>query len=126
NIFIFGLTAEEAVERRRRGPGARETIAGNPALQQVLDAVGNGVFSPDEPHRFRELADDLIGNDHFLVTADFDAYAAAQRRVAEKWHDRRAWWRSSVLNTANVGWFSSDRAIGEYAEDIWNVAPRPH
>jgi starch phosphorylase len=124
HIFIFGLTAEEASERRRRGPGARETIAAQPALQQVLDAIAYGVFSPDEPQRYRELVDELTGNDHFLVTVDFDAYAAAQRRVAERWHDKRAWWRSSVLNTANVGWFSSDRTIREYAADIWNVTPR--
>ena len=83
-----------------------------------------GVFSPDEPQRYRELVDELTGNDHFMVTADFAAYAAMQSRVAAQWHDRRAWWRASVLNTANVGWFSSDRAIREYAEDIWNVMPR--
>jgi starch phosphorylase len=124
HIFIFGLTAEEAVERRRRGPGARETVAAQPALQQVLDAIAYGVFSPDEPQRYRELVEELTGNDHFLVTADFDAYATAQRRVAERWHDRRAWWRSSVMNTANVGWFSSDRTIREYADEIWNVRPR--
>jgi starch phosphorylase len=124
NIFIFGLTAEEATERRRRGPGARETIAAQPALQQVLDAIAYGVFSPEEPQRYRELVDELTGNDHFLVTADFEAYVTAQRRVDARWHNRRAWWHSSVLNTANVGWFSSDRTIREYAEDIWNVAPR--
>jgi starch phosphorylase len=123
NIFIFGLTAEEATERRRRGPGARETIATQPALQQVLDAIAYGVFSPEEPQRYRELIDELTGNDHFLVTADFDAYATAQRQVAARWRNRRAWWQSSVLNTANVGWFSSDRTIREYAEEIWNVAP---
>ena len=116
NIFIFGLTAEEVVERRRRGPGARETIAGLPVLQEVLDAVAYGVFSPDEPQRYRELVDELTGNDHFMVTADFDAYADAQGEVAARWRDRRAWWRASVLNTANVGWFSSDRTIREYAD----------
>ncbi len=124
NIFIFGLTAEEVVERRRRGPGARETIAGLPVLQEVLDAVAYGVFSPDDPQRFRELVDEVSGNDHFMVTADFGAYVAMQRQVAARWLDRHAWWRASVLNTANVGWFSSDRAIREYAEDIWNVVPR--
>ncbi len=124
NIFIFGLTAEEAAERRLRGPSARETIDRQPALQRVLDAIAYGVFSPDEPQRFRELVDELTGNDHFLVTADFEAYAATQRTVAERWHDSRAWWRSSVLNTANLGWFSSDRAIRQYAEEIWNVMPR--
>jgi starch phosphorylase len=124
NIFIFGLTAEGAEERRHRGPGPRETIAGLPVLQQVLDAVSYGVYSPDEPQRFHELIDELVGNDHFLVTADFAAYAAKQAEVSARWRDQRAWWRSSVLNTAHVGWFSSDRAIREYAEDIWNVVPR--
>jgi starch phosphorylase len=124
HIFIFGLTAEEATERRRNGPSARETIATQPALQQVLDAVDNGVFCPDEPHRYRDLMDELTGADHFLVTADFEAYLQAQRGVDERWRDQRAWWRSSVQNTANVGWFSSDRTIREYAQDIWDVAPR--
>jgi starch phosphorylase len=123
NIFIFGLTADEAIERRRHGPGARETIDGVPILREVLDAISYGVFSPDEPNRFQELVDELYGNDHFLVTADFAAYAETQGRVAARWHDPIAWWRSSVLNTAHVGWFSSDRAIREYAEDIWNVVP---
>ena len=124
NIFIFGLTADEAEERRHRGPSARETIAGLPVLQHVLDEVRDGVFSPTEPQRFAELIDELVGNDHFQVTADFAAYAATQGQVSARWRDQRGWWRSSVLNTANVGWFSSDRAIREYAADIWNVTPR--
>ena len=74
NIFIFGLTAEQAAERRRHGLSARETIAGSPELHAVLDAVGTGVFSPDEPHRYRELVDILTDHDHFMVCADFDAY----------------------------------------------------
>jgi starch phosphorylase len=90
-------------------------------LREVLDEIGSGVFSPDEPERYRELVDVLTHHDHFMVSADFDSYAAAQRTVAAKWHDRPAWWRSSVLNTARVGWFSSDRTIREYAEEIWNV-----
>jgi starch phosphorylase len=124
NIFIFGLTAEEVAERRWRGPGARETIAGLPVLQEVLNAVAHGMFSRDEPQRFHELVNELRGNDHFMVTADFAAYAATQGEVAARWQDQRAWWRSSVLNSAGVGWFSSDRAIREYAADIWNVEPR--
>jgi starch phosphorylase len=124
HMFIFGLTAEEIADRRRNGPGPRETLAASPALQEVLDAVGNGVFSPDDPHRFAELVDELANHDHFMVAADFEAYAAAQRMVADLWHDRRAWWRASVQNTARVGWFSSDRAIREYAEGIWNVPVR--
>ena len=64
---------------------------------------------------------DLTAGDWFMVTADFDAYAETQREVADRWCDRHAWWRSSVLNTAHMGWFSSDRSIREYAADIWGV-----
>jgi starch phosphorylase len=124
NIFIFGLTAEQVLERRRNGLSARETITGSPDLQAVLDAIRSGVFSPDDPHRYGELVDILTDHDHFLVTGDFEAYVAAQRQVAARWHDRSTWWRASVLNTARMGWFSSDRAIREYAEDIWNVVPQ--
>jgi starch phosphorylase len=124
NIFIFGLTAEQAEERRRQGLSAREAIAASPALQAVLDAIRSGVFSPDEPQRYRELVDLLTDNDYFLVNADFDAYVAAQQLVAERWRDTGAWWRTSVLNTARMGWFSSDRSIREYAAEIWNVVPQ--
>ena len=121
NIFIFGLTAAQAEARRAEGIGAEAAIAGSPALRRALDAVGDGLFSPAEPERFRDLVDVLTHHDHFLVTADFDAYAEAQRRVDARWRDPAAWWRSSVLNTAGMGWFSSDRAIREYCGDIWNV-----
>jgi starch phosphorylase len=124
NIFIFGLTAEQAEERRRHGLSARETIAASPELQAVLDAIGSGVFSPDEPQRYSELVDLLTDHDYFLVTADFDAYVAAQQLVAERWRDTASWWRASVMNTAGMGWFSSDRAIREYAAEIWNVVPQ--
>jgi starch phosphorylase len=124
NIFIFGLTAPEVEERRKHGLGARETIAASPVLRAVLDAVGSGVFSPEEPRRYHELVQGLTDYDYFATMADFEAYVAAQRLVAERWRNRSAWWRSSVLNTARMGWFSSDRAIREYATDIWNVTPQ--
>ena len=115
-------------DRRRSGAApraaasiARETIAASVPLQRALDAIASGLFSPSDPDRFRDLVDVLTYHDHFLVSADFDSYAAAQRQVAAKWRDQAAWWRSSILNTAGVGWFSSDRAIREYCDDIWNV-----
>ncbi|MGA2126688.1 MAG: glycogen/starch/alpha-glucan phosphorylase [Xanthobacteraceae bacterium] len=122
NIFIFGLTAGQVQGRRTQGIDARETIAASPMLADALDAIGSGAFSPDDPNRFRDLVDGLTSADYFLVTADFEAYFAAQRAVDARWLDQPSWWRSSVLNTAHVGWFSSDRAIREYAEDIWHVA----
>jgi starch phosphorylase len=125
NIFIFGLTAEQVSSRKQRGWDPRDAIDQSPSLREVLDAVGSGVFSPDQPDRFRDLVDAMHGHDQFLVTADFDSYAACQRDVADRWHDRAAWWRSSVLNTARTAWFSSDRTISEYAADIWNIPVVP-
>ena len=124
NIFIFGLTAEEVAARRARGIDARETIAHSPMLREVLESIQDGAFSPDDRHRYAPLVDMLTYHDYFLVTADFDAYVSTQMNVARRWRDRKSWWRSAILNTARTGWFSSDRAIAEYAEDIWNVPVR--
>ena len=121
NIFIFGLTAEEVLERRQKGIGTRDIVAASPMLQQLLDQVGNGVFSPGQPDLYRGLVDTLLDHDHFMVLPDFAAYAATHRTAGKRFEDPKAWRRSSMLNVAHVGWFSSDRAIREYAEDIWNV-----
>ncbi len=126
NIFIFGLTAEQIEQRRRDGIDSRQAIAASMNLERALDAIGSGLFSPEEPDRYRELVDGLTNGDHFMVTADFDSYVSCQREVEARWRDKAAWWRSSALNTANVGWFSSDRAIREYCEDIWNVPLAGH
>jgi starch phosphorylase len=125
NIFIFGLTAEEVEARRAQGIDARETLAKSPILAEVLESIGSGVFSPGEPDRYKPLVDALTYHDYFLVTADFESYYSTQRAVFRKWRDQAAWRRSAALNTANMGWFSSDRTISEYAEDIWNVPVRP-
>jgi len=121
NMFIFGLTAAEVDARRRAGIDASETIAGSPVLAEVLASVEAGVFSPDEPERYRGLVNALRYHDHFLVCADFDDYYEKQRRIADLWRRPDDWWQASILNTANVGWFSSDRSIREYASEIWNV-----
>jgi len=126
NILIFGLTADEVAERRRAGIDAAATIAASPVLSEVLDAVAAGVFSPDDRNRYRGLVNGLRHHDYFMVTADFDAYRSAQRTVETLWQDRRAWWRKAVLNTARMGWFSADRAILEYARDIWRAVPGEH
>ncbi len=121
NMFIFGLTAAEVEARRRAGIDASETIARSPVLAEVLSSVEAGVFSPDEPDRYRGLVNALRYHDHFLVCADFDDYYAKQRGIADLWRRPDDWWQASILNTANVGWFSSDRSIREYASEIWNV-----
>jgi starch phosphorylase len=122
NIVIFGLTAAEVEARRASGPPPRETIEGTPELKEVLDAVAGGVFSPDDRGRYHGLVAGLYDHDWFMVTADFASYCAAQTRIADLWRDTPdLWQRSAVLNTANAGWFSSDRAIRQYAEEIWGV-----
>jgi starch phosphorylase len=123
HMFMFGLTTEEVAARRK---GQTEPMPMSADLRQVIEDIAVGAFSPDEPDRYRELLADLTGSDWFMVAADFDAYAEAQRQVASRWHDRRAWWRSSVMNTAKMGWFSSDRTIREYAEEIWDVKVAAH
>jgi starch phosphorylase len=125
NIFIFGLTAEEVEARRAQGIDTRETLAKSPILQEVLESIGSGVFSPGEPDRYKPLVDALTYHDYFLVAADFESYYTTQRAVFRKWRDKAGWRRSAALNTAHMGWFSSDRTISEYAEDIWNVSVRP-
>lgn len=125
NIFIFGLTTEQVAKHRAEGIQGAAAIAKSQRLQEALEQIEAGVFSPDDPTRYRDLVASLRGSDYFLVCADFDSYYEAQRRVGERWRDPAAWWKSAILNTANVGWFSSDRAISEYAEEIWNVPVKP-
>ena len=121
NIFIFGLTADEVAEKRASGYRGRQVIEGSRELAQAVNAIASGVFSPDDPDRYKGLMEGLYEHDWFMLAADFDAYAAAQRDVDAKFADRAAWGRSAVLNVANMGWFSSDRTIGEYAKQIWGV-----
>ena len=123
NMFIFGLTAEEVQSRRANGYEPRAEVEAAPALGEVYDAVGSGVFSPDDPDRFRSLIEQLLGQDYFMVTADFARYAEAQRAVDEAFRDPKTWWRRAIINTAKVGWFSSDRTIRDYASEIWGALP---
>lgn len=121
NIFIFGLRADEVQDCRNNRQGGRDTIEHSPILKEVMAGIKAGLFSPDEPDRFKDIVEALTNWDHFLVTADFDAYYAEQRKVDDMWSDQKKWWNASLLNTARVGWFSSDRTIKEYASEIWNV-----
>ena len=125
NIFIFGLTAGEIEAARAKGIDSSEHIAASPILREALDEISSGVFSTDDAARYRGLVDTLTHHDYFMICADFDAYWATQMKIDEAWRDRKRWMRSSVLNTANVGWFSSDRTIAEYAKEIWNAPFAP-
>jgi hypothetical protein len=120
-FFLFGLTAGEALAKR---PGYRPSDElADAELARVIDLIRTGEFSPGNRGLFAPLIDDLLHRDPFFVLADFRAYVDCQREVEALWRTPAAWLRSSILNTARAGRFSSDRAIAEYARDIWNVAP---
>ncbi len=122
NIFIFGLSTAQVKESREAGYQPMDLYESNPPLKAVLDAIGGGQFSPDEPGRYRGLVDSLLwGGDHYMLLADYEAYVAAQRRVDALYLDRHAWARKAILNVAGMGMFSSDRTIGEYASRIWKL-----
>ena len=86
-----------------------------------MESLRNGAFSPDDAARYEPIVQSLVDYDQFMVAADFEAYWEAQRRVDRLWQSPADWWRMSILNTARMGWFSSDRAIREYAREIWHV-----
>jgi starch phosphorylase len=121
NIFIFGMTADEVASRRANEYAPREVIEASPKLGEALEAIATGVFSPDDPNRYRDLIGGLYDHDWFMVAGDFDAYYEAQRHIDEVYDDTRRWQSMAIRNTANVGWFSSDRTIAQYAEEIWGL-----
>ena len=124
NIAIFGMEALDVLERRRHGLDATDLINRSPRLCRAIDAIERGEFSPDDPRRFESIAHALRHLDHYMVSADFDSYYEAQRGIDARWQVVPAWTRASILNVARMAWFSSDRTIREYAEDIWNVPVR--
>jgi starch phosphorylase len=121
NFLLFGMTAEEAMARRHVHDHAAQAIAASPALARALEAVEQGVFSPDEPARYHNLTGNLRHHDYFLVASDFDDYTRAQAEAEAAFADKAAWGRMAALNVARSGWFSSDRAIRSYMADIWNA-----
>ena len=125
NIFIFGLSTAQVAAQRAAGYQPMRIVQGNPVLKAVLDAVGGGAFSPDEPGRYRGLMDSLLwGGDPYFLLADFDSYLAAQARVDALYRDPHAWAKRAIANVAAMGYFSSDRTIGEYAKLVWGITPR--
>jgi glycogen phosphorylase len=123
NIMIFGLTAAEVAARRKEGHDPKANIAATAILMETLHEVRAGVFSPDDVNRYAPLVDDLYNYDYFMLTADFADYAAKQRIVDELFLRPDDWSGRALTNTARMGWFSADRAVGEYASEIWGAAP---
>jgi glycogen phosphorylase len=127
NIFVFGLKTPEVQALRRQGYHPMRIYESTQPLREALDAIGGGMFSADEPGRYRGLIDALLwGGDHYLLLADYASYVAMQHRVDALFRDPAAWDRKAIANVAAMGVFSSDRTIAAYARQIWGIEPQPH
>lgn len=124
NMFIFGMNAQEVVELKQKGYNPRDYYNNDPELRRVIDAVATDMFSPKEKGIFLPIVNSLLDmGDVYCIMADFQAYLDAQLRIDQLWQNRYAWAEKSIINIARIGKFSSDRAIKEYAEDIWHIKP---
>jgi starch phosphorylase len=125
NIFIFGLTAEQVVAVRNKGHNPREYYEKDAELKTVIDMITGDFFCPDEPGIFQPIFHGLFNqgafSDYYLILADYRSYLSAQEKVSRLYRDPEEWTRRSILNTARMGKFSSDRAVLEYAAHIWQV-----
>ncbi|MBI5163451.1 MAG: glycogen/starch/alpha-glucan phosphorylase [Magnetospirillum sp.] len=125
NMFLFGLTAHEVARHRIDGYDPAPMLAAHDDLKKALDLIGNGFFSPEEPDLYKPLVDNLtVHGDHYLLTADYPLYMAAQERVDQLYRNPDEWTRKAILNVARMGKFSSDRTVREYGEEIWGVKGR--
>jgi glycogen phosphorylase len=125
NFFLFGLTAEEVQQRRREGYQPRAIYDASPSLRAALDLIGQGHFSGRETGLFQPLIENLLTSDPFLVLADFQAYCEVQEQISLAWQQPEIWTRLSILNSIRCGYFSADRAVREYGDQIWNTQPQP-
>lgn len=125
NFFLFGMTEPEVVSLKCSGYRPSDIYLSNPELKAVIDLINSGLFSHGDKQLFKPLTESLLQRDEFMVLADFQSYIDRQGEVDFAWADDASWVKKSILNTARMGYFSSDRAIREYAEKIWKVAPKP-
>lgn len=123
NFFLFGLTAQEVQEMKAAGYYPAALYAANPRLRQVIDLIRSGHFAPEQPDLFLPLTDNLMNRDEYMLCADLAAYLACQARVESAYGDTEQWTRMSILNTARMGRFSSDRSIRDYCRKIWQITP---
>jgi starch phosphorylase len=123
NFFLFGLTAEDVVKLKANGYNPHGIYQENPELREAIDLIDSGFFSNGDRELFRPLVESLLNRDDYMLLADYQAYVDCQQRVSEAYRDRKNWTRMSILNSARVGRFSSDRSIREYCRAIWNVSP---
>jgi glycogen phosphorylase len=121
NIFIFGLTAQDVETRRKQGVDGHAVVEASLRLRAVLRALAQGLFSHGDVNLYQPIVGSIYNGDWFMVGSDFDAYVQTQKKVSKLWKDQRDWTKIAIHNSVNMGWFSSDRTIKEYAREIWNV-----
>ena len=125
NFFLFGLTAEEVLDVRRKGYDPGSYCNSNADLREAIDMIRSGFFSGGDLNLFKPFVDSLLSRDEYLVFADYASYIEAQEKVNQAYRNPERWARMSILNVARMGKFSSDRSIREYSERIWKVEPVP-
>ncbi|QJD28979.1 glycogen/starch/alpha-glucan phosphorylase [Methylococcus geothermalis] len=123
NFFLFGLTCEQAARLRAGGYNPGDYCHGDPELRGVIELIDSGLFSHGDTELFRPLTAHLLERDDYLLLADYRPYVNCQQEVDHAYRDTRHWTRMSILNVARMGKFSSDRAVREYAENIWKLKP---
>ena len=123
HIFIFGNTVEQVEALRREGYRPFDYYQNDEQLREVIDQIIRGDFSPEEPNRYHSLIQGLQYHDYYQSFADFRSYVEAQKAIDKKYQDRDAWIASTIQNMVNMGFFSSDRTILEYAKNIWKIEP---
>lgn len=124
NIFIFGLTADEILNKRKQSYTPISFYDSNPELKLIIDMLKTNYFNKSEPGIFDPIVNELLYRDYYFVMADYEAYCTAQKRVELAYMNNDLWTRMSIINSARMEKFSSDRSIREYAQDIWNVTPK--
>jgi starch phosphorylase len=125
NFFLFGLTTEQVSQIKTQGYHAWDYYNSNPQLKQAIDQIASGYFSKGDSNLFQPLVESLKNRDDYLLFADYQSYIECQQRVSHAYRDQDNWLKMSILNAARTGYFSSDRTIREYAQDIWHVQPVP-
>jgi len=125
NFFLFGLTADQVYAKKAAGYNPREYYDNDPELKLVIDRVASGFFSHGDTDLFRPLVENLLDHDPYLLLADYRSYVDCQDQVSLAYRDQERWTRMSILNTARMGKFSSDRSIRDYCDTIWQVQPVP-
>ena len=124
NMYIFGLKVDDIERMRNEGYNSLTYYNGNGELKKAVDQIKSGFFSPEEAGLFHPITNALLNeNDYYMVLADFEDYAETQKRVEKEYQKKSLWWEKAILNTARMGFFSSDRTIAQYAEEIWQAEP---